>query len=135
MVPALSKDQMGELRSLKEESQKVEDIELQKNLLKAIEEYEQTHYLASALIASRVIIHILEKIPGKKDEEKLDNLFQQGLIPEKKDFKSSILRACRLARNAFSHRISIFPDPDEALSILANSVTLSKLATKLKLSP
>jgi hypothetical protein len=54
-------------------------------LLKAIEESEQTHHLASALIASRVIIYVLEKIPGKSDGEKIDNLFQKGLIPEKRE--------------------------------------------------
>jgi hypothetical protein len=133
MAPTLSKDQIDKFRSLREESLKIDDINCQKNLLKAIEESEQAHHLGSALIASRVIVYVLEKIPGKDDEEKVDNLFQKGLIPEKReDVRSSLLRACRLARNTLSHRIEIFPDPDEVLSILANSVTLSKLETKFK---
>lgn len=133
IAPTLSKEQMDELRSLKEESLKVADINCQRNLLKAIEEFEQAHHLASALIASRTIVYVLEKIPGNNDEERVDKLFQKKLIPERREeAKLSLLRACRLARNALSHRIEIFPDPDEALSILANSVTLSKLETKFK---
>lgn len=133
MMPTLSKEQMDELKSLRKELEKVNDINCQKNLLKSIEESEQAHHLASALIASRVIVYVLEKIPGKKDEEKVNNLFQKGLIPEKReDVKSSLLRACRLTRNTLSHRIEIFPDPAEALSILANSITLSKLESNFQ---
>jgi len=132
IMPALSKDQVDKLRSLREELEKIVEPNCQKNLLKAIEEYEQAHHLASALIASRVVVNNLEKIPGKNDEEKVSYLFQKGLIAEKReDAKSSILRACRLARNILSHRIDIFPEPDEALSLLANSVTLSKVTSKV----
>jgi len=65
---------------------------------------EYGHYLATALIASRVIRYIIDQIPGRNDEEKLENLTRLNIINKKrKDEKKRFIHASRLSRNFLSH--------------------------------
>lgn len=52
-----------------------------KNLSEAITEAEQGHFLASAMISSRVIRYIVDNIPGERDEDKVEYLVESGAIP------------------------------------------------------
>jgi len=61
---------LDELNSLRRELEELEsrglDPNIVKNLREAIAEAEQGHYLASAIIASRVICYVISKIPGER---------------------------------------------------------------------
>ncbi|HUV80631.1 MAG TPA: hypothetical protein VMW40_07430 [Candidatus Bathyarchaeia archaeon] len=102
----LPKDELDKLTALREELEKLSeilpDINYERNLSEAIDEYEKGDYFASALISSRVIIYALNQIPGKSDEEKAKFLREKGIIEKgRKDTHVSILKAGRLARNVF----------------------------------
>lgn len=127
--PALTPDEIDKLNSLRQELEKISiDVNYEKNLEEAIKEHEQGHYLASALISSQVIIYSLDKIPGGTDEEKLEFLKSNKKIGAgRKDEESQFLKASRIARNFFSHRIDTFPSPEEALSLLSDCVRIVKL--------
>lgn len=130
-APALTPDVIDKLNSIRQELEKISiDINYEKNLEEAIKECEQDHYLASALIFSRVVIYSLNKIPGGTDEEKLESLKSNKKIGAgRKDEESQFLKASRRARNFFSHRIDTFPSPEEALSLLSDCVRIVKLVS------
>jgi hypothetical protein len=109
---------------------------LTKNITEAIEEYEQGHLLASALIAARVIMYVYEQIPIEDDskqqssdmtEQKLKTLIKRGIIDEKeRDAKKEFISSSKMARNTLSHRADVFPLIDEALSLVASAVTFCR---------
>lgn len=127
----LTPEVIDKLTSLRQELEKISiDINYEKNLKEAIKEYEQGHYLASALISSRVIIYSLNKIPGKTDEEKLNFLAEKGKIEAGRgDLRKQFIKASKEARNFFSHDIKIFATPEEALSLLSDCVRIVKLVS------
>lgn len=102
-----------------------------KNINSAIDVFEKGHYLASALISSRVIVYLIDKIPGDDDEGKAEFLKDKEIV-ERKDEKSFVMKANRRARNFFSHDIKTFPDSSDALSLLGDSVTLLKIYIDLQ---
>ena len=63
IATALSKDELDKLSFLREELEKLSevlpDINYERNLSEAIDEYEKGDYLASALISSRVILSLI----------------------------------------------------------------------------
>ena len=130
IATALSKDELDKLSSLVEELEKLSevlpDINYERNLSEAIDEYEKGDFLASALISGRVIIYALGQIPGESDEEKVKFLREKGIIEkDRKDVHESIIKASRRARNFFSHDIKVFPTPSEALSLLGDAIGIS----------
>jgi len=130
-IPLETKDK---LESLKKELSSIEniDFDIQRNLDEAIKECEMGHYLASALISSRVIVYILSKIKGKTDEDKVKNLVEQNLIPkDRKDEIMELMKASRLARNLLSHRVDIYPRIEDTLIVVSNAIKLTKILTKL----
>ena len=136
IATALSKDELDKLSSLVEELEKLSevlpDINYERNLSEAIDEYEKGDYLASALISSRVIIYTLNQIPGQSDEEKVRFLREKGIIEkDRKDVHESIIKASRRARNFFSHDIKVFPTPSEALSLLGDAIGILEKASKV----
>ena len=136
IATALSKDELDKLSSLVEELEKLSevlpDINYERNLSEAIDEYEKGDYLASALISSRVIIYTLNQIPGQSDEEKVKFLREKGIIEkDRKDVHESIIKASRRARNFFSHDIKVFPTPSEALSLLGDAIGILEKASKV----
>jgi len=62
----LSKDELDKLTALRKELEKLSDvlsdINYERNLKEAIDEYEKGDYFASALISSRVIIYAVNQI-------------------------------------------------------------------------
>jgi len=109
------------------------DPAYEKNLNQAINEYEKEDYLASALIAARVIIYILSKIEGKTDEEKIRFLQDRNIIEkDREDVKEFIIKASKKARNFFSHDIKIFADPSDTIGLLGDGVKLLKIWAKLQ---
>ncbi|MGA2626117.1 MAG: hypothetical protein ABSF63_03530 [Candidatus Bathyarchaeia archaeon] len=96
----------------------------------AISEYEEAHYLASALLAGKSVIYAWEQFPGKGSEEKVSKLLQEKLLKE--GLKEQFLRAEKKARNYFTHDISAIPQPQEALALVADACNLSMTLVKLK---
>ena len=109
------------------------DLNLIRNIQTAIEEAEQGHYLASAMISSRAIAYTSDQITGKNDEEKVQYLVDNGIIQkDRKDEQKQLMSSMRLSRNFLSHRIDIFPDPGNVLMLIGGAVTLSKILLSLK---
>jgi len=132
----LSKDELDKLTALREELEKLSevlpDINYERNLSEAIDEYEKGDYFASALISSRVIIYALNQIPGKSDEEKVNFLHEKGIIEKgRKDIHESIIKAGRLARNVFSHDIKVFPTLSDAHSLLGEAFKILEIVSKV----
>jgi hypothetical protein len=140
--PQVSPESLDRLNQLRTEVEKIEiylpdDKQfLTKNITEAIEEYEQGHLLASALIAARVIMYVYEQIPIEDDskqqssdmtEQKLKTLIKRGIIDEKeRDAKKEFISSSKMARNTLSHRADVFPLIDEALSLVASAVTFCR---------
>jgi len=140
--PQVSPESLDRLNQLRTEVEKIEiylpdDKQfLTKNITEAIEEYEQGHLLASALIAARVIMYVYEQIPIEDDsrqtnsdtnEQKVMTLIKKGIInKESRDEKESFIKASKMARNTLSHRADAFPLIDEALSLVASAVTFCR---------
>jgi len=123
---------LDELNSLRRELEELEsrglDPNIVKNLREAITEAEQGHYLASAMIASRVICYVISKIPGERDEDKAEHLVKRGAVPkDRKDIQKQLVTAMRLSRNFLSHRVDLFPSPEEVLMLLGGAFVLARL--------
>ena len=107
-----------------------------KNIDEAITEYESGHYLASALIAARVIMYVYEKIPiengsDQRDSDptdlKVDTLTKRKIIDKnRKDEVLSFVKASKQARNILSHNAEVFPSLEESLSLIISTVTFCK---------
>lgn len=123
------------LNSLREQlgalSKALKDINFSRNLNEAIDESEKGHHLASALISSRVIDYMLDKIKGETIEEKVEFLKENGILKDRKDIEESLIKSAKLARNLNSHDIKIFPTPSESLSLLTDSITILERASKI----
>jgi hypothetical protein len=119
------------LESLRQEISLIEsfDSHLFTHVSEAITEYEDAHYLASALLASKSIAYVWEQLPGKTSEEKVSRLLQAKLI--KQNLKEQFLRAEKKARNYFTHDISAIPQPQEALAMVADACNLAVILMKL----
>lgn len=137
IVVLIPKEELDKLNSLREQLEKLtgelDDINYEKNVTKAIDEYVAGHTLASALVSSRVIIYALDKIPGKDAEDKVKFLDEKKIIDKKgKDPSEFILKANKKARNFFSHDIKAFPDPSDAHSLLGDAIAILRIIAKLE---
>lgn len=104
------------------------NIYFEKNIDEAIRECEQGHFLASVLISGRIIRYILDQIPGKDIEDKIETLREKGVInKERKDIRESVIKAARMARDFSVHNIEIMPQSPDALSLLGDAVNILKL--------
>jgi hypothetical protein len=140
--PKVSPESLDKLNQLRTEVEKIESCLpddkqfLTKNITEAIEEYEQGHLLASALIAARVIMYVYEQIPIDADskqtssditEQKLKTLIKRGIIDKKeRDAKKEFISSSKEARNTISHQINTYPKPEEALKMLSSAVIFCK---------
>ncbi len=137
LVFTLPKDELDKLTALKTELEKLsealQDINYERNLKEAIDEYEKGDFLASALISSRVIIYALDQIPGKDVNENVKFLQDEGIIEKgRKDVREFIIKANKKARNFFAHRIKIFPEASDAISLLGDAIAILKIISKLE---
>jgi len=106
------------------------DQDVYKNLLEAISEYEEGSYLASALIVSRAITYMIEKLGGKRKpvEEFVEELVKAGLIPkDRKDEQRKLIMAIKTARNFLAHRVDIDAKPEDVLILLGGAVKLARV--------
>ncbi|MEM2179119.1 MAG: hypothetical protein QW272_09910 [Candidatus Methanomethylicaceae archaeon] len=126
-IPSSITTKLSSLRKELEEMENKIEPEISNNIKEAIDEIEQGHNLAAALIASRVICYVLDKIQGKNDKEKAKKLIELGVIEkERKDEYENFLRASRLSRNFLSHKPSLYPKPEEALQIVISAFHLAR---------
>jgi len=128
-IPTADKDRLD---SLREEIASLEtfDENLFKHVGGAIGEYEKAHYLASALLAGKVVVYVLEQLPGETDEDRASALVKSSLLDEK--MKPNFLKGARRARVHFTHNISAVPLPQDALSVVTDACTLSITLMKLR---
>ena len=134
--PSIEPELVDKLGSLREELEKLEseglDVMVVKNLKEAIMEAEHGHRLASAMIASRIIRNLIDRLEGEKDEDKVDYLVRVGAVPrDRKDMQRQILTAMRLSRNFLAHRVDIFPETSDVLTLLGGAFNLSKIWLEL----
>ncbi|MHA1593934.1 MAG: hypothetical protein ACTSXX_04240 [Candidatus Baldrarchaeia archaeon] len=137
LKPGIGPEIIDELKLLRQELEKLAekglDVILGRNIKYAIDELEHGHYLASAMISSRVIRYIIDKIPGRTDEDKIKYLVQRGLIPkDRRDEERSLLTALRISRNFLSHRVDMLPEVEDALMLLSGTFKLSRVFMKLE---
>ena len=129
----ISHEDIDKLYSLRQEIEPLRrsNPKLYQHLENAIEEYENGHYLACALIAGKIFIYCHENIlTGKSEKEKAEVLVEKGLLEEK--LKESFLRGGRLARNYFSHDILAYPKPHDSLDLLSQAVKMALIYKRLK---
>ncbi|USH00684.1 hypothetical protein K1720_04405 [Thermococcus argininiproducens] len=111
---------------------------LVEHLKEAIKEFEMGHDLASALIAGKCFIYIEEQLCSSfglnknKHEEraKLPKMLGERLgLP--RNMVEKIVKASVLARNTFTHNINSRPSHENALSLLADTVTFAEYLCKI----
>jgi chorismate mutase len=135
-----SKQEQKELEELRKDIDEIEETGVRSHLLQAVDEYTSGHFLATVLIAGKVVIFTLEqmkKVLGADNEREVAEKLTErlGLDKNKEDGKrifESILKASRHARNFFTHDISAVPSASEALSLLSDAVNIAKWYSKLK---
>lgn len=100
-----------------------QDIDLFKHLSKAIDEHEEGHFLAAALIAGKVANNVLNRIPGATEDEKAKFLVESKVLDPR--VKDGFLKASRKARNFYSHDLLGNPEANEALGAVSDAVDLT----------
>ena len=139
-ITPISSEDADTLKSLREQLRKISlstglpEMEyFDKNIEEAMREYERGSFLASALITSRIVVYLLDQLEGGTDLEKVNLLIERGIIPRKrKDVVASMLKACRKARNYFSHDIKVFPQASDSISLLGDCIGLFHYFVQLK---
>ena len=141
LIIPVSPDLIEKLEPIRKQiNSEIEDPTYKDNLINAVEEFEVGHSLASCLITSRIIDHLIAKIPLKDKEDKetpyIDNkikyLVDKGIIDKKRvDIKTSIIKANKKARDFLSHNLDIDTSPSHAVSLLGDTVNLIKILTKI----
>jgi hypothetical protein len=121
-ISPAEKDKMDSLRN-QIAPLETHDPNLFKHLMLAVDEYESAHFLASALLAGKSVVYVLNHLQGENEEEKVNYLVKRGLVREQ--LKDKMLRAARRARNYFSHDMSAFAEPSDALNSISDAVDFS----------
>lgn len=123
----------NKLDDLKEEATSIcekLDVHFGRNIEESLMELEKGHFLASALITSRVVDYTLTRIKGEKIEDKIKNLIETNAIEEYKIRQQQTEKISRLTRNLYIHRIDIYPKSSEAFSLLGDCIFLLDLYAK-----
>jgi len=132
--PPLSSEERDRLASLRAQIKELMDFKpnLYKHLIYAIDEYEGGHYLASSLIAGKVVQYIYEQLRNKLgasyDVEQIAKQMTEilGLKGKDKDkHLRELIETSKLARNYFTHDINAIPEPQEALRLLSGACDLA----------
>ncbi len=136
MAAPLSEDDLEKLAALKEHleglSEVLPDINYEINVNDAINEYERGAYLASALIAGRVILYALNQIRGESAEKKVQLLREKGIIEEgRNDVYESIIDADKRARDLYSYDITMFPSSSDALLLLSDAIEILEIVSNV----
>ncbi len=133
-----SSEDYDRLVSLREQVERLSDfnLNLYKHLVKAIEEYENGHYLASALISGKVVQYIYDKLRSmfntleegeSSKRSKIESVASQivKLLGIKERYSKELIETTKLARNYFTHDINAIPEPHEALRLLSGACDLA----------
>ena len=148
LKPEVPSKVLSNINLLREELEKLLEKGLKENIARnleeAISELESGHYLASALIASRVIVHLIDKTTKEvkrvlkldkeriEDEDRVKYLIKIGAIPkEREDEQRRLILAMHRSRNLLSHRIYLFPKPEEALTLLSGAFEFARIMLKV----
>jgi len=149
LKPEVPSKVLSNINLLREELEKLLEEGLEENIAhnleEAISELELGHYLASALIASRVIVHLIDKTSTEEvrrvlkldkerieDEDRVKYLIKIGAIPkEREDEQRRLIFAMHRSRNYLSHRIYLFPKPEEALTLLSGAFEFARIMLKV----
>ena len=113
---------------------------VEKNITKAINNFEIGNFLACSLITSRVITYTINKfpieyIPDKKvfikkgsAEKKIEFLTDNNIIKkEQKDQKLRTIKYIKKARDFLVHDLNISPDASDAISLLGDCLDILKI--------
>jgi hypothetical protein len=136
--PALSLIEQRKLEDLRKEVEKLKDLNARYHLLQAIEEYESGHHLASALIAGKVAVYATEQLRAlfniKSDEETAEKLAKALGVKDddRRLLIEKYLKACKLARNFFTHDPNAMPTASDALSLIADAIKLAEWLSLVK---
>ena len=116
---------------LRESIEPLEDSELlYAHLVKAISELEYAHYLASAIIAGKVTDYLCSQLGGSY-ETVSDHLIQAGVLdPQLRD---NYVKGLKRARNYYTHELRASPEPQEAVSLVADSCDFALKYNKMQL--
>ncbi len=132
--PLISNESKSELKSLREEIEKISsklEPYIKQNYILAIDSFEDEHILGAALIASRIIDYYLAQLEGKDIDAKIVSIRSKIKSRKKRedirDFEQNLIKSSKFARNLLSHNISAIPESDESLSLLSNCVGLMKI--------
>jgi hypothetical protein len=118
--------------------EKLKDINVRYHLLQAIKEYESGHHPATALIAGKVAVYAIEQLrillSAKSDEEAAEKLAKALGVKdnERKLLIEKYLKACKLARNFFTHDLNAFPTASDALSLITDAIKLAEWLSLVK---
>ena len=109
-----------ELRNETAEICKNIDPLYEENLSEALTEIESGHFLASALITSRIIDDTLKKLNIQDNKQDIKKIIKSA-ANEKSDtiLKQQTETISRLSRNLYNHRIDRFPKSSQAFSLLS----------------
>lgn len=118
------KEQLSELSAV------LGDSNYRRNVDEAITAYERGAYLASALIASRVIRYASDQIRGEFAEDQVRFLQDKGLAEaDKRAALRSLIKAKRRARKYLSSDIAAIPSSSDALALLDDVVRMLELVS------
>ena len=134
LTPASSKGDFEILSTLKQQLEElygaVPDANYEINVNEAITAYEKGAYIASAVIASRVILYASDQIRGEFAEDKVQFLHDKGLVEaDKRAALRSLIKAKRMAKKFFSYDITVLPTSDEVLALLSDTVRMLELVS------
>jgi len=113
---------------------------VEKNITKAIDNFENGNFLGCSLITSRVITYTINKlpieyIPDKKvfikkgsTEKKIEFLIDNNIIKkEQKDQKLRTIKYIKRARDFLVHDLNISPNASDAVSLLGDCLDILKV--------
>ena len=131
LLMQLTPEEIDKLESLRREIAWLESErpDLHRHIIEAIELHANGYYIGSTLISAKIICYVIEKIPGKNDEEKADFLVEKGLIDS--DLRPWFIRGVKRARNFFTHKIYAIPEVHESLELLSNAIEAIKILVKI----
>ncbi len=106
------------------------DSDILKNLIEALNEFENNHLLATVLICGRIIIYLLDSV-SNKIEEVIKEMKLVGMLAAKGS-EELILKANKKVRGLFAHDLTYSPEASETLSIFGDTINIVKKISEYK---
>jgi len=133
-ISALSFEESKKQEELRKEvAETCENLDTlyEENLNEALDELESGHFLASALITSRVVDYTLKQLKIQEDKQEIKSLIK-NITEEKSDtiLKQQTETISRLSRNLYNHRIDRFAKSSNAFSLLSDCLFLLDIYEK-----